>query len=80
MRLKNILGKKSCLFTYSHFCDFYAFVLLLGCVFVLFLLFVLFVRVNSLRKRKKFETALITSFTLLILPQISKLGPVLMWD
>ena len=55
------------------------FVLLLGCIFVLFVpfvifvifvpfvLFVLFVRVKSFcKKNKKFKTALITSFTLLL--------------
>ena len=54
--------KKSHLFAYLRFC---AFVILLGCIFVLL---VLFVHVKSFRKKnnKEFKTALITSFVLLL--------------
>ena len=47
MHLENISGEKV---TYSLVC---AFVLLLGCVFVLFGLFVLFVRVKSFCKKEQ---------------------------
>ena len=63
MRLKTSKGKKV---TYSRICFFVLFmlfVLLLGCIFVPF---VLFVRVKSFCKKKRFETALMTSFTLLL--------------
>ena len=62
MHIKNISGEKV---TYLHFCVFAwaslcFFVLLFGCVFVL-------VRMKSFCKKiKRFKTALMTSFTLLL--------------
>ena len=63
MRLKNIQGEKSHLFAYLCFC---AFVLLLGCVFVLLCCLWVWNLFVKKEKKKKFKTALITSFTFLL--------------
>ena len=65
-KIKNVHKKhlrgKNHLFAYLRLC---AFVLLLGCVFVLF---VLSVRVKSFcKKNKEFKTPLIAPFTLLLI-------------